>query len=138
MTVAQVRNYSTSTGEFWNISPLYIAGLDVCNLTVTYTHPRWNDTIHVETWLLLSGWYGRFQASSGGGWITGFTQGPAIQVSQRYAVSTTNGDYAADSGPDEWALSADGSVNLHLQGFASLALHELTVIGKLITGDISR
>ncbi|KAJ5505634.1 hypothetical protein N7453_004591 [Penicillium expansum] len=54
-----------------------------------------------------------------------------------YTVSTTNGDYAADSGP-EWALNAEGSVNLHLQGFASLALHELAVIGKLITGDISR
>lgn len=134
MTVAQVRSYSTSTGEVWDTDPLDIAGLDVCNLTVTYTHPEWNDTIHIETWLPLSGWNGRFQASGGGGWVTGSAQGLAIRASQGYAVSITDGGHAADSHPDEWALNLDGSVNLHLlEDFASLALHELAVIGKSIT-----
>ncbi|KAL3456981.1 Tannase/feruloyl esterase [Aspergillus heterothallicus] len=134
MTVTQVRNYSTSTTEFWDASPLDIAGLDICNVTVTYTHPAWDDTIHVETWLPLSGWNGRFQASSGGGWTTGFAQGLALRASQGYAVSVTDGGHAANSGADEWALNEDGSVNLHLlEDFASLALHELAVLGKAIT-----
>ncbi|KAL3430002.1 Tannase/feruloyl esterase [Aspergillus tetrazonus] len=137
LSVSQIRNYSTSTSENWDTGPLHIAGLDACNVTVTYTHPGWDDTIHVETWLPLSGWNGRFQASSGGGWMTGFTQGLAIRAAQGYAVSVTDGGHAADSdrsGADEWALNEDGSVNAHLlEDFASLALHELALIGKALT-----
>jgi pimeloyl-ACP methyl ester carboxylesterase len=136
MSATQLRNYSEVTGEAWDTGPLTIAGLDVCSVTITYTHPGWDDTIHVETWLPLSGWNGRFQASSGGGWVTGFRQGLAIRAAQGYAVSVTDGGHAADSsGADEWALNEeDGLVNLHLlEDFASLALHELAVIGKSLT-----
>ncbi|KAL3447612.1 Tannase/feruloyl esterase [Aspergillus insuetus] len=140
MTVTQVRNYSTTTAEFWDSPERHITGLDICNVTVTYTHPGWGDTIHVETWLPLSGWNGRFQGSSGGGWVTGFKDGLALRASQGYAVSVTDGGHAADSGPDEWALNRNGeggeSVNIHLlEDFASVALHELAVIGKQLVAS---
>ncbi|KAL2840051.1 Tannase/feruloyl esterase [Aspergillus pseudoustus] len=136
MTITQVRNYSAATDEFWDSPERHITGLDICNVTVTYTHPGWGDIIHVETWLPLSGWNGRFQAASGGGWVTGRKEGLALRAWEGYSVSVTDGGHAEESGPDDWALNSDGSVNMYLlRNFASVALHELAVIGKQLVAS---
>ncbi|KAJ5383583.1 hypothetical protein N7517_001494 [Penicillium concentricum] len=88
---------------------------------MTDTHPGKSD-INPETWLSLDGWNGRFQTSSGGGWMTGWME--SFQVSRMVAHSL----------PRAWALNEDGSVNLQLlEHLASRALHKLSVLGKAIT-----
>ncbi|KXT10538.1 hypothetical protein AC579_6103 [Pseudocercospora musae] len=113
--------------------------LNICNVTVTYTHPGRDDTIHIDIWLPLEDWNGRFQGAGGGGWA----MGPSIDklasaASQGFSVARTDGghDLDARSDPEFWALDSPGNVNLNLlQDFASLALYDLANIGKQITAN---
>jgi feruloyl esterase len=56
-------------------------------------------------------------------------------ISQGYAaVSTDGGHDALSQTTDSWALLSPGNVNLHaLQNFASVALNDMTVLGKQLT-----
>ena len=53
------------------------AGMDLCNVTVTYRHPGQNDTIFVQV-LLPDDWNGRFAASGGGGYAAGNIDGGSM------------------------------------------------------------
>ncbi|EME84719.1 uncharacterized protein MYCFIDRAFT_42031 [Pseudocercospora fijiensis CIRAD86] len=128
-----LQNYTAATDAgTWS-------GLDICNVTVTYTHPGRNDTVHVDVWLPLGDWNGRFQGAGGGGW----RMGPSIDklasaVSQGFSVARTDGghDLNTRSDPEWWALDSPGNVDLSLlQNFASLALNDLANIGKQITAN---
>jgi hypothetical protein len=47
--------------------------IDFCNVTVTYGHTGWNDTINVHVWLLLlTSWNGKLHALGGGGYSASF------------------------------------------------------------------
>ncbi|KAF5540885.1 tannase [Fusarium napiforme] len=49
--------------------PITVAeDVNICNVTVTYTHLGQNDTVHVETWLLMDNFNGRLQSIGRGGW----------------------------------------------------------------------
>jgi hypothetical protein len=105
-----------------------------CNVTLTYTHPGQNDLIKV--WLgLPSTWNGRFQGVGGGGWTTGFPSEMVPAISKGYAaVSTDGGHDGVGQSADSWALASPGNVNLYaLQNFASVALNDMTVLGKQLT-----
>lgn len=115
--------------------------ISFCNVTVTYTHPGWNDNVHTQVWLPLEGWNGRFQALGGGGYSTGFgATYLTYAVAQGFASASTDGGLPAGDGlstiPTDlsWARSSDGNVNwLLLDNYASKATHDMSVIGQQIT-----
>ncbi|KAF2629038.1 tannase and feruloyl esterase [Macroventuria anomochaeta] len=115
-------------------STLESTAISFCNVTLTYTHPGQNDLVKV--WLgLPSTWNGRFEGVGGGGWVTGFPSEMVPAISQGYAaVSTDGGHDALSQATDSWALLSPGNVNLYaLQNFASVALNDMTVLGKQLT-----
>ena len=119
-----------------NFYPTNITGLDVCEVTVTYTHPGQNDTINALMWLPPPDrWNGRFMGVGGGGWGTG--QGSitlARPAAEGYAAILTDGGHSMEepaSSPRVWGLTSPGNVNWALlQDFASIALDDAATIGK--------
>ncbi|KAI9148413.1 putative feruloyl esterase b precursor protein [Paramyrothecium foliicola] len=109
-----------------------------CNVTVTYTHPGWNDTINVQVWLPLANWTGRLQALGGGGYSASF--GPLYLATAAavgdVAIGTDAGHVQGNDvsqSPKTWALSSPGNVNLNLfRDWASRSLHDMAVIGKTV------
>ncbi|EME46864.1 hypothetical protein DOTSEDRAFT_126881 [Dothistroma septosporum NZE10] len=132
-----VNNFATTTAEVegrsingtWN-------NLNFCNVTVTYTHPARNDEINVFVLLPFDDWNGRFLGAGGGGWITGYPwDAVAANTADGWAVASTDGGHShyASSAAD-WILDSPGNVNINeLQNFASVALNDISVIGKHIT-----
>lgn len=128
-----VENYNATAYGFlyYGHSTVTVKNLDFCNVTVTYTHPGQNDTIHVETWLPIGNYNGRLQSVGGGGWIAG-RYSPSYTamtgaVGEGYATSTTDAGLSMrdDSGPDNWALVSEGNPNLYLlNNFGSVSLHD--------------
>ncbi|KAJ4984607.1 feruloyl esterase b precursor [Stagonosporopsis vannaccii] len=115
-------------------STLEFTSISFCNVTLTYTHPGQNDLIKV--WLgLPASWNGRFQGVGGGGWVTGFPSQMVAAIADGYAaVSTDGGHDGLSQTTESWALSSSGDVNLNaLQNFASVALNDMTVLGKQLT-----
>ena len=114
-------------------------GLNFCNVTIVYTHPGWHDEVVVTTFLPTEDWNGRFMANGGGGFLTcgdttlHFTMVPGLE--RGFAVSTTDGGHRQGGylDPSPWAFASPGNVNLPLlTDFASLALHDMSVIGKAV------
>ena len=134
----QVTSYSTTTTQDGAVPAANWTNLNFCNVSVTYTHPGRGDTIHVNIWLPLSEWNGRFQGTGGGGWLTGLgSEGLAPAVGQGYAAAETDGGHTELNGSAaSWALDSPGNVNLNLlQDFASVALNDMTIIGKAVTAS---
>ncbi|KAJ9238273.1 hypothetical protein DTO169E5_4817 [Paecilomyces variotii] len=115
--------------------------ISFCNVTVTHTHPGWNDTINTQVWLPLEGWNGRFQALGGGGFSTGFgATYLTYAVSQGFASASTDGGNPGEAGTDtiptdlSWALSSENNVNWFLlEDYASKATNDMSVIGQQVT-----
>lgn len=105
-----------------------------CNISIVYTHPGQGDTINVWVWL-PDQWSGRFQGVGGGGWVTGLeAPSMASAVLAGYAAVSTDGGHSAITPASEWGLLSPGNVNLYaLQNFASVALNDMTVLGKQVT-----
>ena len=116
-------------------STLESTSISFCNVTFTYTHPGQNDSILV--WLALpKTWNGRFQGVGGGGWATGYPTQMVPAISQGYAAVSTDGGHDGANQPtaDPWALVSPGNADLYaLQNFASVALNDMTVLGKQLT-----
>lgn len=113
--------------------------IDFCNVTLTYTHPGWNDAVNVYVWLPLEekDWNGRFLGTGGGGWAAGFEGGNAPAVGMGYAAAMTDAGHGSlDAGVSaavisDWLLHDPGSVNLPLlYDFAYVALDDMTKIAK--------
>lgn len=128
-----VENYNATAYSllYYGHPTVTVENLDFCNVTVTYTHPGQNDTIHVETWLPIDNYNGRLQSVGGGGWIAGryppsYTA-MAGAVGEGYVTSTTDAGLSmrADFQPDNWALASEGNPNLYLlNDFGSVSLHD--------------
>ncbi|KAJ5771390.1 tannase and feruloyl esterase [Penicillium nucicola] len=136
----EAHNYSAvSIGPGSNEGGRYT--ISFCNVTVTYTHPGWNDTVHTQVWLPLKGWNGRFQALGGGGYSTGFgSTYLTYSVATGFASASTDGGLPAGNGKDaiptdlSWALSSENNVNwLLLENYASTATNDMALIGQQIT-----
>jgi hypothetical protein len=114
-----------------------VSGVELCAVNVRLTHPGTEDDVLVQTWLPLAhdAWNGRFQATGGGGFATGFADvflGPAVK--DGYAASATDGGHQGHPGDVSWGLNKDRSVNWNLlHNFASRSLADQIYVGKSIT-----
>ncbi|KAL2802512.1 Tannase/feruloyl esterase [Aspergillus granulosus] len=107
---------------------------EVCQVTVTYTHPGWNDTINTWVWLPIESWNHRFVGMGGGGWVTGEQSALGQPVAEGYAAVSTDGGHLASAGTASWALASQGNLNWPLlQDFSAVALDEAASLGKLAT-----
>ncbi|KAJ5964068.1 uncharacterized protein N7479_003944 [Penicillium vulpinum] len=134
----EVHNYSAvSLGPGSNEGRRYT--INFCNVTVTYTHPGWNDTINTQIWLPLEDWNGKFQALGGGGYSAGFgSTYLTFAVAQGFASASTDGGHAVGDQaiPTDlsWFLTSKNNVDWFLlEDYASKATNDLGVIGKEIT-----
>ena len=137
LQAAAVYGYSESIdGESNNWLVGNITGLNFCQINVTLTHPGTGDAVNNQIWLPLDGWNGRFLGVGGGGYAAGVwsSLGPAVQHGYA-AVSTDAGHTQNNSGDaSSWALVSPGNVNQYLLlDFASLSVHDMTVLGKAVT-----
>lgn len=114
--------------------------ISFCNVSIAYTHPGEGDNINVQIWLPIKpAWNSRFQGVGGGGWTTGLTPpGTASPlqgaVNAGYAAVATDGGHDGSKPTDTWALLSRGNPNMYLlQDFASVALNDMTVLGKQVT-----
>ncbi len=131
--VSLVHNYSGVgiTQLYYGHPTVTAQNISFCNITMTYTHPGANDTVHVETWLPTGSFNGRLQAIGGGGWVAGryppsFTA-MTRALAEGYATTTTDAGLplALDYGPDEWAILSQGNPNLPLlNNLASISLND--------------
>ncbi|KAL7655361.1 hypothetical protein ACMYSQ_007314 [Aspergillus niger] len=136
----EVHNFSAvSLAPGSNEGGLYT--ISFCNVTVTHTHPGWNDTVHTQVWLPLEGWNGRFQALGGGGYSLDLgTTYITYAVAMGFASASTDGGLPAGNGKDSsiptdlsWALSDENNVNWQLlENYASKATNDMAMIGQQI------
>lgn len=108
--------------------------VEVCQLTVNYTHLGWGD--HITTWVSLpiDNWNGRFMGIGGGGWVTGYLSRLSQGVFGGYAAASTNGGHDETATVKSWALSSEGNINWpNLQDFSSVSLDDATSLGKAAT-----
>ncbi|EGX89600.1 feruloyl esterase, putative [Cordyceps militaris CM01] len=107
------------------------ARISFCNVTITYTHPGWDDAVQVFLGLPLSGWNRKFVAIGG----AGFATNPPLEVlpimaALGYAAAATDGGhYGQDI---SWALKDNGTtVNYPLLvDMGSATLRDLALLGR--------
>ncbi|KAL4899969.1 tannase and feruloyl esterase-domain-containing protein [Aspergillus multicolor] len=138
LSAAWVSNYSWfAPADFnYNHGDAAVSNAQFCNVTVTYTHPGYDDSITVESWLPKN-WNGRLQATGGGGWNAGrfvlsefFMTGA---LAEGYATTTTDAglDTSGPGSPLAWALKDPGNVDiLSLQNLGSRSLNDQALFGK--------
>lgn len=95
----EVRNYTTSSMLPGTDVPTTNA-VDFCNVTITYEHTSWNDSINVALWFPLDeeNWNGRLLGVGGGAYAASF--GPVYQTAalrKGYVAVATDSGHA--SGP---------------------------------------
>ncbi|KAH8889319.1 putative feruloyl esterase [Thozetella sp. PMI_491] len=130
---AELRNYTVPAAVGLGL-PTPIYGINVCAVTVSYTHHDTNDTVSVQVWLPLHNYNGVIVSVGGSAWSTGFgdiSLGP-VAIDGYVAVSTDAGLDGRYDAP-LWALQPDGSINEGLLlNFASRSVHDMAVLGKAI------
>ncbi|PQK14661.1 hypothetical protein BB8028_0005g01910 [Beauveria bassiana] len=137
ISAKRVDNYPIFQGDYFDVFapiPSTISNVSFCNITVTYTHPQWDDTVQIFISLPLQGWNRKFLALGGGG----FSTNPALELlpvvaSLGYASAATDGGH--DGQDLSWALKNNSSLINYplLTDMASEALKDMTVLGKQFT-----
>ncbi|KAI0521010.1 tannase and feruloyl esterase [Xylaria bambusicola] len=132
-----VNNYSASVSEVFLFTQPSVELLNAtfCNVTVSYTHPGQNDTVHAEAWLPATNWNSRFQAVGGGGYIAGRYAASYANmegaIADGYATITTDAGVGNTQDPSPWALLSPGNVDLYnVQNIGSVSLADGGLIGK--------
>lgn len=112
-----------------------VKGLNYCDVKIHLTHPGADDKVLVQTWLPLSNWNDRFQATGGGAWATGMLDialGPAI--ASGYAASSTDGGHPFEFLTADWVLNEDKTINWDLvHNFGTRSLADQIYVGKSLT-----
>jgi hypothetical protein len=137
----EVRNYTTTSLLPGTDVPSKGA-IEFCNVTVTYEHTGWDDSINVSLWFPLEeNWNGRLLAVGGGGYTAslGSLYQTAAVDKGFVAIATDSGHasgQAAATDPSPWVTVSPGNFNYPLiEDFASRTLGELSVIAKHATKD---
>ncbi|PVH83855.1 tannase and feruloyl esterase [Cadophora sp. DSE1049] len=115
-----------------------VPGLNFCDVTLKIKQEGSDKVTKISVWLPLHDWNGRFQATGGGGFLTGvFESMLGIAVGQGYATAATDGGHGYNPiDPSEWLLSKQGTIewdNLH--DFSTRALHYMVLVGKAVTKE---
>ncbi|KAL6170995.1 hypothetical protein ACJQWK_03942 [Exserohilum turcicum] len=114
-----------------------VTDLEACEVTVTYTHPGYNDTINTVVWLpTAEKWTGRFLGAGDSGWATGAITNTTLPwaAGEGFAVVSTDGGHV--DADDTWAQVSPGNINWALlQDFSSIALDDAATLGKTITKE---
>lgn len=143
LSASWVTNYTLNVpaGFNYNHGDVDVRNAQFCNITVTYTHPGYNDQITVETWLPpRTKWNGRLQATGGGGWKAGrfvlsqfFMSGA---IGEGYAATTTDAGLGDAVGPSSWALQSPGNVDyVAFNNLGSRSLNDQAIIGKSLVNS---
>ncbi|KAI1480301.1 tannase and feruloyl esterase [Daldinia eschscholtzii] len=139
VSASLVTNYSLDIPDGFRFTApsRKIRDAQFCNVTVTYTHPGYDDKINVESWLPIDNWNGRLQAEGGGGWQAGRFElsyaGMAGAMFDGYASTTTDAGLWGSPDADPWALKSPGNVDWYtLENFASRCLNDQAIIGKSV------
>jgi hypothetical protein len=158
---AQIRSLEASTayttfayiqgGLYSNNGAVTVpAGLQYCNVTITYNPPDSERLTTVQVWL-PSKWNERMQGVGGGGWSAGLNDlakaSMIAAVAQGYTAIGTNGGNPS-SDPRDWAFERSGPSNAFnaskiasgqrkvdkkaLKHYASTSLNDLSIIGKSV------
>lgn len=111
------------------------ATVEVCNLTVTCTHPTWHDTVNAFIHLPAApgAWNGKLLGIGGSGWRAGNPSNLPYAAAKGFVGTTTDaGHPLLDQSAAEWALDKDGtSINWGLlRDFAGVAIAEAKKLGK--------
>ncbi|CAI6092298.1 unnamed protein product [Clonostachys chloroleuca] len=122
-------------GYIFSQPSVFVRNATFCNVTVSYTHPGYNDKVTVESWLPVEGYNGRLQAVGGGGWSPGRGTisywGMAGAIYYGYATVTTDSGVTELGAPDSWALASPGNLNwAGLSNFGYVSLNDEAVIAK--------
>jgi hypothetical protein len=134
-----VANYSQNIpiGYYSNHGTVNVTNASFCNVTLTYTHPGQNDTIHVQVWMPLDTWNGRLQHIGGAGWQAGLhpagLYAMTASIGEGYATVGTDAGLGSQVMPTNWALLSEGNVDLYLlQDLASTSLNDAAIIAKSV------
>jgi pimeloyl-ACP methyl ester carboxylesterase len=127
-------NVSLSAPAEQNHYPKNVTNLNACEVTITYTHPGYNDTINTVAWLPSADtWSGRLLGVGGGGWSAGPETDTTLPwaASEGFATVSTDGGHI---GQDiTWSLISPGNVNwVLLQDLASITLDDAATLGKAV------
>ncbi|SPJ73998.1 related to tannase precursor [Fusarium torulosum] len=143
ITATPIAHFTDYDGRQPEILRIHPRGVNVCNVTVSYTHPGHDDLVSAQIWLPLETYNHRFVGIGGGGWVAGekgFDLASTF-ASQGYATGTTDGGYTHDHRnfmvpADSWLMENNGNLNYPLiVNFAYRAVHDLTVISRHIIAE---
>lgn len=109
--------------------------VEVCNLTITYNHPTWHDTVNTFIHLPASreAWNGKLLGIGGSGWRAGNPSDLPYAAARGFVGTTTDAGHSLENVPvEEWALNEDGeSVNWDLlRNFAGVTVAEAGELGR--------
>ncbi|KAL5906855.1 hypothetical protein ACKVV1_011258 [Pyricularia oryzae] len=134
--VAETRNVVYGTIR----TPVVPMQLDYCNVTVSYTHPGYDDLINVEAWLPSpEAWNERIWATGGGGFRAGrdpqgnYDSAMAMALSEGYATTSTDAGTEAGAAPTfgDWGLLSAGNLDVVRYGnFAGRSLEKQALLGR--------
>ena len=130
------RNATGGVGIIPDIPGVTTPTVDICLITLTYTHPGQHDLINTYIGLPLNSkdWNSRFLMHGGGAWYSGGPSSVLTPVLLGYASSSTDGGHEASASTADWGLTSRGKTNWPtLRDFSSVALSEAAVLGKLAT-----
>jgi feruloyl esterase len=106
-----------------------------CEVSLLRTNPPAHDHVHIEVWLPLSTWNGRFDGVGGGGFVAGISfRALAAALRSGYAAASTDTGHPAAQQDGSFALAAAGALDEPaITDFADRAVHEMTVAGQAVT-----
>lgn len=140
ITATPITNFTGYDGWQPEVLHVHPRGVNICNVTVSYTHPGHRDLVSARIWLPLENYNDRFVGIGGGGWVAGersFDLASAL-TSHGYATGTTDAGYTHDhrdvmQSAEAWLMKNDGNLNYPLVvNFAYRAPHDMTVISRHI------
>jgi feruloyl esterase len=114
-----------------------ISGLpSFCEVSVVRTSPPATNQVHIEVWLPLDTWNDRFQGVGGGGYVSGISWSAlATALRDGYSTASTDTGHPASEVNGSFALKPGGGLDwTAITDFAYRAIHEMTVVGKQVTG----